>query len=88
MKQTTQMADKTIEVAGRYRKRGAVALATFDTRLEALTFARETAANHIEPGSGDSLIAVTVTDKATGKTLSTFYPDPYEADTLDDDDDG
>lgn len=82
------MLDKTFEVAGRYQKSGAVVLDRFGTQLEAVTFARETAASCIEPGIGDSLIAVTVTNKATGKTVSTFYPDPYETDSLDDDDDG
>lgn len=82
------MPDKTFEVAGRYRKRATVVLDRFGTRLEALTFAREAAAVCIEPGTGDALIAVTVTDRATGKTLSTFYPEPYEAESLDDDDDG
>jgi hypothetical protein len=35
-----------------------------------------------------SAITVTVTNQATKQVLSTFYPDFYEADCLDDDDDG
>lgn len=76
------------EVTSHYKKAGAVVLGRFSTQPEAVTFARDTAINYIESGSGDPLISVTVTNKAANKTLCSFYPDPYEAESLDDDDDG
>lgn len=82
------MSNKIFQVTGHYKKAGAVVLEGFGTRPEALAFARDAVINCIEPGAGDSLVSITVTDKATNQTLSTFYPDPYEADSLDDDDDG
>lgn len=82
------MPYKNYAVTCHYKKAGAVVLDRFGTQAEALSFARDTVIDWIEPGSGDSLIAVTVTDSATRQTLSTFHPDPYEADSLDDDDDG
>jgi len=88
MKQANPTPYKIYEVTGHYKKAGAVVLDKFSTQPEALSFARDTVIDCVEPGPGDSLISVTVTDKATGQTLSTFYPDPYEADSLDDDDDG
>jgi hypothetical protein len=84
----TQMPHKIFEVAGHYRKAGAVVLERFGTQAEAVSFAREAAINYVEPGGGDSLIRFTVKNQATRQTLSTFYPDRYEADSLDDDDDG
>lgn len=75
------------EVTSHYKKAGAVVLDRFSTQPEALAFARD-ATDCIEPRSDDSLVSVTVTNQATKQTLSTFYPDFYEADSLDDDDDG
>jgi hypothetical protein len=75
------------EVVSHSRKAGAAVLERFGTQAEALVFARRIV-DEIEPGPGDTLVSITVADKATGKTLSTFYPDRYEADSLDDDDDG
>lgn len=81
------MSHEIYEVVSRYRKAGAVVLERFGTQTEALIFARRTV-DDIESSPGDILVSVTVGNKATGKTLSTFYPDRYEADSLDDDDDG
>lgn len=83
-----QMQNKIYQVTSHYKKAGAVMLDRFSTQPEAMSFARDAAINHIEPGSGDPLISITVSNRTTNKTLSTFYPDPYEAETLDDDDDG
>lgn len=78
---------KTFEVISHYRKAGAVLLARLDSQAEAVARARDTAIGYVETG-GDFLIAITVVTTTTRKTLSTFYPDRYEADCLDDDDDG
>ena len=83
-----QPQDKIYQVTSHYRKAGAVMLDRFGTQPEAMSFALEAAINHIESGAGDPLISITVSNRTTNKTLSTFYPDPYEAETLDDDDDG
>lgn len=82
------MPNKSFEVKGKFRKRGTVVLDSFSTRAEALAFARDATDNYVEPESRDSLVSITVIDKATGDTLSTFYPERYEAESLDDDDDG
>lgn len=81
------MSNKTYEVTSHYRKAQAVVLDRFSTQTEALAFARD-AIDQIEPAPGDCLVCVTVTNGATNKVLSTFYPDFYEAESLDDDDDG
>ncbi len=81
------MPNRIFEVTGKYRKRGAVVLGRFGTRLEALAFARDAADNCVEP-AGDSLVCVMAIDKAASEVLSTFYPERYEAESLDDDDDG
>lgn len=83
----TQMPNKIYEVTSHYKKAGAIVMERFSTQPEALVFARD-ATDCLEPRSDDSLVSVTVTNLATRQTLSTFYPDFYEADSLDDDDDG
>lgn len=82
------MSGRNFEVRGRFRKRGSVLLESFGTRLEALAFARDAADNFVEPESRDPLVSIAVIDRTTGGTLSTFYPERYEAEALDDDDDG
>lgn len=82
------MSNRNFEVKGKFRKRGAVVLSSFGTRLEALAFARDAADNYVEPESRDPLLSITVVDRASNETLSTFYPERYEAESLDDDDDG
>ncbi len=82
------MPTKSFEVKGKYRKRGTVLLASFSARTEALAFARDAADHYVEPESRDSLVSITVIDKATNESVSTFYPERYEAESLDDDDDG
>ena len=82
------MSNKSFEVKGKFRKRGTIVLDSFSTRVEALAFARDAADNYVEPESRDSLVSITVIDKATNESLSTFYPERYEAESLDDDDDG
>jgi hypothetical protein len=81
------MPHDTYEVAGHYKKAGVVVLERFGTPAEAVSFARDAAINYVETG-GDFPISFTVTNRATEQTVSTFYPDRYEADSLDDDDDG
>jgi len=87
MKQQTQMSNNIYEVTSHYKKAGAIVMDRFSTQSKALAFARD-ATDFIEPRSDDSLVSVTVTNQATKQILSTFYPDFYEADCLDDDDDG
>ncbi len=87
MNQPTQTTNKIFEVTSHYKKAGAVVMDRFSTQPEALAFARD-ATDSIEPEAGDSLVSVTVTNQATKRILSTFYPDFYEAECLDDDDDG
>ena len=87
MKSQTDTPNKIYEVTSHYKKAGAVVMDRFSTQPEALAFARG-ATDAIEPEAGDSLVSVTVTNQATRKILSTFYPDFYEAECLDDDDDG
>ena len=87
MNQQTQTPDKIFEVTSHYKKAGAIVMDRFGTQSEALAFARG-ATDSIEPEAGDSLVSVTVTNQATKRILSTFYPDFYEAECLDDDDDG
>jgi hypothetical protein len=87
MNQQTQTPNKIFEVTSHYKKAGAVVMDRFSTQSEALAFARD-AADSIEPEAGDSLVSVTVTNQTTKRILSTFYPDFYEAECLDDDDDG
>ena len=87
MKQQTETPNKIYEVTSHYKKAGAVVMDRFSTQPEALAFARD-ATDSIEPEAGDTLVSVTVTNQATKKILSTFYPDFYEAECLDDDDDG
>lgn len=87
MKQQTQKQNKIYEVTAHYKKAGAIVMDRFSTQSEALAFARD-ATDRIEPGADDSLVSVTVTNQTTKQVLSTFYPDFYEADCLDDDDDG
>ncbi len=82
------MSSRNFEVKGKFRRRGTVVLNSFGTRLEALAFARDAADNYVEPESRDPLVSVMVVDKAANDTLSTFYPERYEAESLDDDDDG
>ncbi len=81
------MANNIYEVASHYKKARAVVLVRFSTQPEALSFARR-AVDEIKPASGDALVSVTVTNKAANEILTTFYPDFYEAECLDDDDDG
>lgn len=87
MKQQSQIPNQIYEVISHYNKAGAIVLDRFATQAEALAFARE-ATDCIEPQSGDSLVSITVSNQASKQILSTFYPDFYEADCLDDDDDG
>jgi len=87
MKQQIQMPNKIYEVTSHYKKAGAIVMDRFSSQSEALAFARD-ATDCIEPRSDDSLVSVTVTNQATRQSVSTFYPDFYEADCLDDDDDG
>jgi len=82
------MQHKIYEVTSHYKKARSVILDSFSTQAEAVIFAREAAINYVETGSADPLVSITVINKTTKKTLSTFYPDHYEADCLDDDDDG
>jgi hypothetical protein len=82
-----QTPNMIYEVTSNFKKAGAVVLDRFGTQPEAVVFARN-ATDTIEPEEGDSLISVTVTDQVTKKILNTFYPDFYEAESLDDDDDG
>lgn len=82
------MSSRNFEAKGKFKKRGTIVLGSFSTRAEALAFARDAADNHVEPESRDSLVSITVMDKATNESLSTFYPERYEAESLDDDDDG
>lgn len=88
MKQPTQMPYKIYKVTSHYKKAEAAILDEFGTQPEALVFARDAVNNYMETGTGDSLVSITVTNKATNQILSTFYPDFYEADSIDDDDDG
>ena len=87
MKQQTQLSNKIYEVTSHYKKAGAIVMDRFSSQPDALAFARD-ATDSIEPRSDDSLVSVTVTNQATKQILTTFYPDFYEADCLDDDDDG
>ena len=87
MNQQTQTQNNIYEVTSHYKKAGAVVMERFGTQSEALVFARN-ATDTIEPEAGDALVSITVTNQATRKVLSTFYPDFYEAESLDDDDDG
>ena len=82
------MMDKNYEVTGHYKNARKAVLDRFGTQSEALTFARDLVINYTEPESGDLLVSITVINRATNKILSTFYPDPYEAESMDDDDDG
>jgi hypothetical protein len=87
MNQQMQTPNKIYEVTSNFKKAGAVVLDRFGTQSEAMAFARS-ATDTIEPEESDSLVSVTVTNQVTKKILSTFYPDFYEAESQDDDDDG
>ena len=87
MNQQMQTQNKIYEVTSHFKKAGAVVMDRFSTQSEALAFARD-ATDSIGPEEGDSLVSVTVTNQVTRKILNTFYPDFYEAESLDDDDDG
>ena len=82
------MLNKIYKVTGHYKKAGAVMLDEFSMQTDALAFARDAVDDYVETGPGDFLVSVAVTNKVTNQILSTFYPDFYEADSLDDDDDG